>query len=275
MKIVLYMQDILYGERLLRAMEKCQEGQCVFTLITKESLLCDEMETTDLILSDAPSKVNCEVPWILLTKEPQGERSIEKYSRGSFIYQEAMKMENIRGPVCTNSSEAKKIVVFSPDGVSASKGALEMAQMLSRKGSTVYFNLTGLPTLFHEEFPDAKRGMSELLFGDSLEETSFVWENIHVVNPFSHFRDFLDVDAGELERLMERLQRENGIVYFVVEISQLWEKAFETMELFDKVYLVGGEEVVTKIKINILRKYCQMEGKEKLLQRMVVMFDRG
>lgn len=268
MNILLYMRDEQYGEKLLTAFCEKEQGENVFSLITRESMLEEWKHKADCILSDQMRPKDVETRWMWLCEQPNQD-GIYRYQRASKILEAVVGRQ-----ISTKERPCNWVGVFGVDGISGSQAAAEMTEMMAKKGKTVYLNLTSLPTLLEGEYPEGMKGLSELLFGERLEETSFAWKGALAVYPFAHYMDLMDLRGEEVANLLQQLQTREQVEYVVVEMSQLWEGMLDVMACLDQIYLVGKDTAMNRIKIGVFKRYCRVENRENLIGKMVTAYER-
>ena len=299
-KIIIYSQNKTYGRRLFYYLEEKKNPHLKFYLATGyeglEKMLKQEKITAVLLDKDLQKDIlrHCETDWqnmlpdlprfIWLTEdEHTGADEIYIYQRASEVYEQLRKLFS----VTTEVGKRHLICVYSPEGGrDRTEFALSLCKEWLEKGPVIYLNLSGFPILFGEQLttrPElTERGLSRLIFETSekrfpaqLEQSSFFYENIRVIMPFWNYKDLLDVRVEDLKRLLELLFQSGNDPTIIMEMGQLFEYTFDVMELADEILLPMSDGIFDEIRLNVLKGYCRIEGKEELAERFQIIIDEG
>lgn len=286
-KIVLYTQNKAYGRRLFHYFEGKKNRHFKFFLATgQEGLMKILEEKVDGVLIDEDLQSEFTLlpnPVWLTNEEKEGDNKIYMYQSAGKIYTRIQEIF-LKETVCDKQSMT---CVFSPEG---SKDKTEFALSICRerleRGPVIYLSLSGFPVLFGEtlvERPElSELGMSHFIFTMSekdfknqLAQCSFIYEGIQVIAPFWHYKDLLDIDFSDLQHFFELLAKARPEASLVVEMGQIFEYTLEVLELADEILIPMSDGIFDQIRLNVLRGYCRLEGKENLAERFQIIIDEG
>ena len=174
------------------------------------------------------------------------------------------------------------IFLMSPDAVGVTVTATLVSQYFGKQGKCLYIALTEFPVWFDgtlSELPDFQRkGTEELLFMSNRNdfmnregEISRKMGTAYLLPPFHHYKDLLDTTKEDWAELFDRLKKESGYEYIVVEMGAMLEQTLEILSLGDKIILLSHPGLLGNIRRNVWKQYCRMEGKENILEKITWM----
>lgn len=286
-KIALYSQNKTYGKRLFHYFEGKKNRYMKFYLATgQEGLMKILEEQIDGVLID--EDLQSEFPLLpnpvwLTNEEKEGDNKIFMYQSAGRIYTRIQEIF-LKETVC---NKQLMTCVFSPEGSKdKTEFALSICKERMEKGPVIYLSLSGFPVIFGEnlvERPElSELGMSHLIFTmserdfkEQLAQCSFFYEGIQVITPFWHYKDLLDIDFVDLQHFFELVAKTRPEASIVIEMGQIFEYTFEVLELADEILIPMSAGIFDQIRLNVLRGYCRLEGKETLAERFQIIIDEG
>lgn len=286
-KILIYSENKTYGERLFWLFHRQKNQALEFYLATSREGFMKTLEKTkmDGVLLDYDLKGEfTDLPrcfW-LVPGEARAPDEISMCQKGTEVFREVLN----RYEVPEHSEEMPQIIcVFSPEGMrDKTEFALGLAADSLERGRVVYLSLAGFPVLFGDELEKlpqlTEEGLTHLVFDlseknfeENLERCIFSYEGFDVVMPFWHYKDLLDVEFADLERLITLLIQKAGYHTIIIEMEQLFEYTFQVMELADQIMIPMTDSVFDQIRLNVLRGYCKLDHKEELASRFQVIIE--
>lgn len=289
MKILLYFQNRDFGERLLgyfneRKTEDQQEDLhfvlatevssarqllekgCRGIVGTEEELGSLEKDLESFVKENQTKKL------VLTTLVPQKDSEMYLYQSAEDMYLQMIayfrgkKIEKERQMVCFLAPESY---------VNQTELAIDFCKKRSEK--VLFVSFAGFPSILpeHNEGETTASGLSRLMFEMSeknfsnlLEECSFSYEGITVVQPFWHFKDLLDLEKEDVVQFLELLRREQKYATIVLEVTQIFDTMLEVLEMVDEIYVPLSDCSFDQIRFGVLKGYCRMEGKKELVEKL-------
>lgn len=286
--LLLYFEEEAYGRRLLRFLSEKKNPFFRPELVTGRKQLTERENASSkktIILTDQ-TKVyeGGKEKTILLTGEQdRGEKKIFQYQCAEAIYKELLDQLNIKSTAQQYAAERKEgsgvFLLFSLDGCGITATAVMLSQYLGQYRKCLYMSCSGFPVFYSDQFskkPDfQKKGLDELLFCSGkeafvsrLQSTVQKFGNADLLAPSAHFRDLFDCSGKDWSGLLEKIQKEGGYDSVVIEIDQLFESVMELFELGEHILVFSQNNAFGKVRREVFRRYCRMEGKEALLARV-------
>lgn len=289
--LLLYFEEEGYGRRLLRFLSAKKHPYLHPELVTDREQLVKREESssqkTVILTDEANVYEDGKERTILLTGEQdRSEKKIFQYQSAEAIYEELLGQldiaEAMKSMAQQSAGDRKEesgiILLFSLDGCGVTATAVMLSQYLGKRGKSLYISLSGFPVYYSGEFtkkPDfQKKGLGELLFcsGEDafavrLNSSVQKFGNADLLAPPAHFKDIADCSGEDWRRLLERLQKKGGYDFVVIEMDQLFESVLELLELGEKIMVFSRDNAFGKVRKEVFRRYCRMEGRETLLAR--------
>ena len=287
--LLLYMQEEIYGKRLLRFFLGKKNPHLHPELITSRDMITQRVGTETqkvIVLTDQEGDFEDENKIVILLTgaKKKGKRTIYQYQKAEGIYEELLMQLGIKAEISADiSSSLQKrrgiIFLLSVDLTGVTAVATILSQYLGRQGSCLYLNLTGFPVWYGEtleEHPDFQMpGIDELLFMSNQTEFSGREREIRramgqawLIPPFRHYKDLLDSTKDDWQKLFHRLRMDCGYDSIVVELGPLMEHTLELLSLGDEILFFTQNDPLTSIRLNVWKQYCRMENKGQLLERI-------
>lgn len=286
-KIFICMTDLDYGNRLERYLTGQNNSGIEVELLTGWRDKADVKEE-DIVLSDNPKILEdpgCQTVLFVKTPEEQGKNKIFMYRSRDEIYKDLLELTGTKEDKGNSSlKESGIIVVFSPEGGDEKTLlALKRAGELSRNKRVLYLSLCGFP-IFFSSYPEeegrggdihASPGITELMlrtegedFTRGLENMVFQLGKIWSVTPVRHYKDLLDFSLDDIRRFMRGLKAQGIFEVVVLELGQIFEYTLDLMTYADQILIPKEPGILAAIRRNVLQRYCGMEGKPELWERM-------
>lgn len=287
-KIFICMTDLDYGSRLARYLTSQYNSGIEVELLTGRKDKAD-VGDGDIALSDDPKileDLQCQTVLFVKTPEEKGKNKIFMFCSREEIYNELVKLTGTREGNNRNrpQKESGIIVVFSPEGGDEKTLlALKRAGELSRNKRVLYLSLCGFPVFFDPSWKDESGGrdinfspgITELMlraegedFTQELENMAFQLGKIWSIAPVSHYKDLLDFSRDDICRFMKGLKEQSMFEAVVLELGQIFEYTLDLMTYADQILIPRESGVLAAIRRNVLQRYCGMEGKPQLWERM-------
>ncbi|MCI8365509.1 MAG: hypothetical protein HFG34_11270 [Eubacterium sp.] len=287
-KIFICMTDLNYGSRLARYLTSQYNSGIEVELLTGRKDKAD-VGDGDIALSDDPKileDLQCQTVLFVKTPEEKGKNKIFMFCSREEIYNELVKLTGTREGNNRNRSQKESgiIVVFSPEGGDEKTLlALKRAGELSRNKRVLYLSLCGFPVFFDPSWKDESGGrdinfspgITELMlraegedFTQELENMAFQLGKIWSIAPVSHYKDLLDFSRDDICRFMKGLKEQSMFEAVVLELGQIFEYTLDLMTYADQILIPRESGVLAAIRRNVLQRYCGMEGKPQLWERM-------
>lgn len=285
--LLLYLKDADYGKRLLRFLAGKRHPGLHPELVTamKNVEYRERTKQEELVvLTDCTGVRETEKRKViyLASRQDRERKQIFQYQRAENIYQELLwqlKLDRQEKAVPEDTKEQGIYTVLAPGGSGATVFSAMLAQYLGSKGNCLYLAMGGFPVYYGEEAenpPDFNgMGISELLF--SLQQGDFARQERNLRKPFgkawmlsplSHFKDLLDCRPEDWELFLSRLRDEGEYDSIVVELGQLYEFTLDLLDLSHRSFLLTEDNLFGKIRRAVFGRYCAMEGKDRLWQRI-------
>lgn len=286
--LLLYFKEEAYGRRLLYFLMGKKHPSLHPELVTSREKIQKIVGATTkhtVILTDDQKVYEDETKnVVLLTGEQSREQQkIFQFQCAEAIYEELIAQLGLQIKVQVPVREREKsqgvILLFTLDGCGVTATSVLLSQYLGQRGKCLYFSLAGFPVYYGSEFtkePDfQKQGLGELLFCDEKEDMEGQLQSLiqkfgsaDLLSPPAHFKDILDCSPEDWRKLFYQLKKQGGYDTIVVEIGQLFESVMELLELGDQILIFAKENAFGKVRKAAFRRYCQMEQKEQLLNRV-------
>lgn len=285
--LLLYMQDEIYGKRLLRYLAG-QKNPALHPELLTEKKEIDVRMTQEkgnvVLLTDDREAWDDKKRIIRLSERKNvAENEIFIYQKASGIYEDLIKKLEIPGEekeaVSLENSPKGIYVIFSPDGGISTLSAA-VSQYLGSFGKCLYINISGFPIYYGEQLSEnpnfETKGLGELLFfvdreqfAQKEKEISIPFGTARMLAPAHHFKDISDSDAGDWEKMLMRLREDCSYDTVVIESSHLFESTLDLLELCDYPYFITKKGVCGEIKKKVFLHYLELEGKEKLSEKCI------
>lgn len=286
--LLLYFREEDYGKRFLHFLMKKRHPGIHPELVTGKDRLVQRTAMTEkplvILTDDASVQEGGKQNVILLAGEQDRERKkIFQYQCAEGIYQELLTQLGLEGvpQQCPAEKQKRKgvVMLFSPEGSGVTVTSVMLSQFLGRQGKCLYLCLSAFPVFYSGELQKEPAGpvpgLEELLFcadnGLSQETIGSLVQKFgsaDMIAPLCHFKDILDCSLEDWRRLFCALCTEGEYDTVVVEIGQVFESVMELLELGDSVWLLGRGDALGKIRDAEFRRFCHMEKREQLLERI-------
>ncbi len=287
-KIFIYMTDLDYGSRLARYLTSQYKSGIEVELLTGGRDKADVREE-DIALSDDPKKLEnlkCQTVLFVKTPEEKGKNKIFKFRSREEIYSDLLELTGTKEGYKGNSppKESGIIVVFAPEGGDEKTLlALKKAGELSHNNRVLYISLCGFPVFFDPSWKDGggqrdtkfSPGITELMlraegedFTHELENMAFPLGKIWTITPVSHYKDLLDFALEDICKFMRGLKAQSMFETVVLELGQIFEYTLDLMTYADQILIPKEKGVLAAVRRNVLQRYCGMEGKPELWEKM-------
>lgn len=286
--LLLYFKEESYGKRLLYFLMGKKHPLFHPELVTsREGILERAGETTKetVILTDDSRVYEDESKNVVLLTGEQNrkQQKIFQFQCAEAVYEELLAQLGLQAkmpvPVLEKEKTEGVILLVSLDGYGAGATTILLSQYLAKRGKCLYLSLSGFPVYYGSEFskePDfEKPGLGELLFctggdGGGLPSESVIHKfgNAEMICPLAHFKDICDCSGEDWRQLFSKLKEQGGYDTIVVEVGQLFESVMELLELGDRILIFAKDNAFGRVKRAVFKRYCQMEQKEKLLERV-------
>lgn len=286
-KIFICMTDLDYGNRLARYLTSQYNSGIEVELLTGWRDKTDVGEE-DIALSDDPKileDLRCRTVLFVKTPEEKGKNKIFMFRSREEIYSDLLELTGMKEGYKGNSppKESGIIVVFSPEGGDGKTLlALKRAGELSHNKRVLYISLCGFPVFFDSSWKEgsggdinSSLGISELMlraegeeFTQELESMAFPLGKIWTITPISHYKDLLDFSLDDIRRFMKGLKEQSTYETVVLELGQIFEYSLDLMTYADQILIPKESGILAAIRRNVLQRYCVMEGKPELWERM-------
>ncbi len=286
--IFICLTDLDYGSRLARYIN----SQCTCSM--EAEILTEWSDKTDvgnedIVLSDDPEilkDLQCQAALLVQTPEEQGKNKIFMFRSREEIYNDLLDLTGTKkGQAGIPPNERRIIAVFSPEGGDGKTLlALTRAGELSCKKKVLYISLCGFPVFFDPSWTEENGGrdvsfspgIAELMlraedesFGQELENMAFPLGKIWSVRPVSHYKDLLDFSPEDISKFMKGLKRQSVFETVVLELGQIFEYTLDLITYADQILIPKETGILAAIRRNVLQRYCEMEGKAELWERMI------
>lgn len=287
-KIFICMTDLDYGSRLARYLTGRYNSGVEVELLTGWRDKAD-VRDEDIVLTDDPKisgNPDGQIVLFVKTPEEQGKNKIFMYRSREEIHRELLELTGKKEALNRNISPQERgiIVVFSPEGGDEKTVlALKRAGELSRNKRVLYISLCGFPICFNSLLEkegsgrdkDVSSGLTDLMlrtegkdFTQGLEDAVFQLGKIWSVTPASHYKDLLDFSLEDIRRFMRGLKAQEMFEVIVLELGQIFEYTLDLMVYADQILIPRESGILAAIRRNVLQRYCGMEGKPELWERM-------
>ncbi len=287
-KIFIFMTDLDYGSRLAKFLTSQYKSGIEVELLTGWGDKADVREE-DIALSDDPKKLenlNCQTVLFVKTPEEKGKNKIFMFRSREEIYSHLLELTGTKEGYKGNSPPKENgiIVVFAPEGGDEKTLlALKRAGELSHNNRVLYISLCGFPVFFDPSWKDGSGerdikfspGITELMlraegedFTQELENMVFPLGKIWSITPVSHYKDLLDFSLEDICKFMRGLKAQSMFEAIVLELGQIFEYTLDLMTYADQILIPRESGVLAAIRRNVLQRYCGMEGKPELWERM-------
>ncbi len=286
-KIFICMTDLDYGNRLARYLISQYNSGIEVELLTGWGDKADVREE-DIVLSDDPKKLEnlkCQTILFVKTPEEKGENKIFMFRSREEIYRDLLELTGTKEGYKRNCppKESGILVVFAPEGGDEKTLlALKRAGELSRNNRVLYISLCGFPISFDPSWIEESGGdintllgISELMlraegedFGQELENMVFPLGKIWTITPVSHYKDLLDFSLEDICKFMRGLKAQSMFEAVVLELGQIFEYTLDLMTYADQILIPKGTGILAAVRRNVLQRYCGMEGKPELWEKM-------
>lgn len=287
--LLLYMQEEVYGKRLLRFLLGKKNPHLHPELVTSQDMINYRVGTETqkiIVLTDHEEIEEDEDKIVILLTgaKKKGKRTVYQYQKADGIYEDLLKQLGIKEEISTDISPSLQerrgiIFLLSVDLTGATAVATILSQYLGRQGSCLYLNLTGFPVWYGDslsEQPDFQMpGVDELLFIS--DRTGFAGREREIrksmgqawlIPPFRHYKDLLDSTKDDWQKLFHRLRMDCGYDSIIVELGPLMEHTLELLSLGDEIFFLMQRGLLTKIRLNVWKQYCRLENREQLLEKI-------
>lgn len=297
--LLLYLEDVQYGRRLLRFLMGKKNPRLHPELITVKEKIKMRKGSKDeavAILTDCIEIEEDEKHKViyLCSEQDAKQKKIFQYQKAEEIYRILLTYLDIspRGQTSGNTKESgieKGIFcVFSPEGTERTAFAVTLSQYLGQQGNCLYLNLSGFPVFFEEELKEEpsfeRKGLAELLFlvhQDNFEtlcrELQEPFGSACMLSPVTNFKDLLDCSMEDWGALFDNLLSKCGYDSIVIEMGQLFEYTLDLLGRADRIFIIREEGLCESIRAAVFRQYCRVEKKEALERRVeyiVLPFDK-
>lgn len=285
--LLLYMQDEIYGKRLLRYLLGQKNPALHPELLTEKKEIDVRMtqEKGNVVLLTDDREAQDDKKRIIRFSETKNvaENEIFIYQKASGIYSELIKKLEIPGEEkeTENTADSPQGVYafFSPDGGISTLSAA-VSQYLGSLGKCLYINISGFPIYYGEQLSEnpafETKGLGELLFfvdreqfAQKEKEISIPFGAARMLAPAHHYKDISDSDAEDWKKMLVRLRKDCGYDTVVIESSHLFESTLDLLELCDYPYFITKNGVIGEIKKKVFLHYLELEGKEKLSKKCI------
>jgi hypothetical protein len=294
--LLLYVKDVDYGKRLLRFLAGKKNPRLHPELVTTKSSVEYRIVTEGeelVVLTDFGGIRENEQRKViyLANKQDREKREIFQFQKAEEIYRELLwqlqlqPMEKPGTEKRTEVAEDGVYCVLAPGGEGATMFSVMLCQYLGNQGNCLYLCLSGFPVFYEGELqsrPDFGRvGMDELLFSSGQKDFEEKEKNLRcpfgkgwMLPPMPHFKDLLDCKPEDWSHFLELLQQ-CGYDSIVVEMGQLYEHTLEVLELANRVLIVQEEGIFGQIRSAVLERYCELENKRDLKEKMQMIRTSG
>lgn len=286
--LLLHFEEEAYGRRFLRFLSGKKHAFLHPELVTDRHQLAGRIRLSSektVILTDSVDVYEDEGERAILLagEQNRNQQKIFQYQSAEAIYEELLIQTGLQTLaqrfVPEQDEKSGVLLLFSLDGCGVTATAVMLSQYLGKRGKCLYLSLSGFPVYYSGEFvkePDfLKPGLADLLFCSGEEAfasrlPSAIQEfgNADLLSPPPHFKDLFDCSKDDWRQLFERLQCQGGYDSVVIEIGQLFESVMDLLDLGEKVMIFSQNNAFGKVRREVFRQYCRMEGRDSLLDRV-------
>lgn len=201
--------------------------------------------------------------------------SVYKYQSADSVVREVLAYycENPQAQFVAVGKKAKVIGIYSPVSRCLKTSlALTMGQQLARDHKVLYVSFelfAGFTKLIDSE---CKGDLSDVLYffrQDSfgvmrLRSMVYSWKDMDYIPPIRYPQDLEQLTGEEAACLVERLAKECGYEYIIVDMGQSICNMIPVLQNCDKVYMPVKEDCVSSAKLEEFEYYLRLSGQEKL-----------
>lgn len=209
-----------------------------------------------------------------------GTPTVYKYQPSDQVLREVMACYQVRpepAGLAVVGVKCTVVGIYSPVNRCGKTGfALTMGQILARESKTLFISLeenSGLSGLTGTEY---KGSLSDLLYhfrqgqysGMRLSAVTYSLGSLDYVPPVTYAEDMADVRAEELELLVARIAADRKYEVILLDLGQFGRGVEKLLEMCDLVYVPVKEDCVSTAKLEEWKRYLDVSGRRRLLERM-------